>query len=185
MDGECCKNGIALVELADVRRIVTSKGLRPARFVRLYAAGEIEDLVAREGEEVWVETTQGARVMGLRRRHDQCIFLTADNRCRIYSARPLNCQIYPIDYIYGRQHTRIIVRRDQWCKGKCTGELDPQKLLALADRLNAACAETIRFVERWNRRTEGRAKPTDFYEHLAAHVSRQLSVGSCQLTTHS
>lgn len=153
-----------------MRRIVTEAGLHPRRFVRLYAAGEIEDLVAREGQEAWIETTQGVRVMGLRRHADQCLFLDEENRCCVYASRPLNCRIYPIDYVYGDNGTRIKVRHPAWCGGKRRGELSREDLLELARRYNAASDETGRLVARWNRTTSGRAKPTDFFGFLKANV---------------
>lgn len=170
-DGNCCRHAIPLVEVDDVRRLMAEVGLHPREFVRLYAAGDMGDLVAREGQEAWLETTQGARVMGLRRRADQCLFLDGDNRCRVYPSRPLNCRIYPIDYLYSDNGTGIRVRRQPWCGGRHVGELDRRELLGLARRYNAASTRTERLVARWNRETAGAAKPTEFLDFLAEHLN--------------
>ena len=47
--------------------------------------------------EAFASLRQGKRVMVLRHENGGCRYLGDDNRCTIYTSRPLGCRVYPFD----------------------------------------------------------------------------------------
>jgi uncharacterized protein len=61
---------------------------------------------------------------GLRWQNDRCVFLDADDRCRIYAARPTQCRTYPFwsEILRSRASWRAAARQ---CEGVGRGAVIP------------------------------------------------------------
>jgi Fe-S-cluster containining protein len=66
----------------------------PDELVRWIAPKQID---LDDEPEAFVRLRTGKRVMTLRQERTGCIFLGADQRCRVYEARPLGCRVFPFD----------------------------------------------------------------------------------------
>ena len=88
----CCCYAIPVVTHHDVKRITKETGMEPTSFVKMYSSREI---ALEPDDEGWVKMSQGKRIMGLKQKHDGCIFLAKDKGCTAYKARPITCRTYP------------------------------------------------------------------------------------------
>jgi Fe-S-cluster containining protein len=92
--GNCCRTLRVAVTAEDVQRLVAATGARPSELVDWLAPDEVD----MTGEpESFVELSSGRRLLVLRQRDGACAQLGADNRCRVYAARPRDCRAYPFD----------------------------------------------------------------------------------------
>ncbi len=88
----CCKEVIAVVTDADIRRICKHTGLEPLKFIKLYSPSQLELPPHQDG---WIKMKEGRRMFGLKQPKGKCIFLGKRNRCTIYEARPMICRTFP------------------------------------------------------------------------------------------
>jgi Fe-S-cluster containining protein len=117
--------------------------------------------------EAFVLLRQGKRVMVLRHQRGRCRYLGRDDRCTIYSSRPLGCRVFPFDPDFS---ARGKLRRLRLTTAvQCPYELDGHNRISDLRILNAEFeAATRAFHERvagWNRvqrarRRMGRAAQT-------------------------
>ena len=170
--GNCCRDPLLPLTNADLSRIVTHLAVDPAELVKWVSGREIA-LPAKD--ENFVSLRQGPRVMVLRHTRGHCRFLGADNRCTIYSFRPLGCRIFPFDPDFSRNgkllHLRMIDATD------CAHELDGSNSVRSLLRLNQDTARELAayhgIVANWNREQKQRQKrgqapatAAAFLEHL-------------------
>jgi len=90
----CCCCAIPVVTHKDVSRLAKATGMAPVSFVKMYSPREISLDLDHEG---WVKMSGGEHIMGLKQKRDCCVFLSGDDRCIAYKARPLTCRTYPFD----------------------------------------------------------------------------------------
>jgi Fe-S-cluster containining protein len=106
--GKCCTGGsryVVEVSRAEQRRIQKHLGVSWAWFRRKY--------LFRFDDET----------ESLRMPKGRCVFLDADNRCRVYQARPLQCRTYPWwPELMNRRAWRLEARR---CEGIGRGSVVP------------------------------------------------------------
>ena len=83
--GACCriKNGIVRVGDAEIRRIAAFLGMSEQDFV----ADETEIAPDRKG------------LILKSRSDDACVYLTAENRCRIHPVKPDKCRTFPFEWM--------------------------------------------------------------------------------------
>jgi hypothetical protein len=91
----CCCDTIPIITDRDIRRITKETGKRPLDFVKLYSERKVE--IGPERGSGFVNMAHGKRIMGLKQKNEQCIFLSRDKRCTIYEVRPFVCRTYPFD----------------------------------------------------------------------------------------
>ena len=96
----CCCSAIPVVTDKDVERIVKATGKKPLSFVKMYSQREIS---ISNDDQGLVKISRGMRIMGLKQKQGRCIFLSKDNKCTIYPARPMTCRTYPMDIKIGRK----------------------------------------------------------------------------------
>ena len=97
--GNCCREPLLPLTDADLHRIVDNTKGTVADVINWVRCRDI-DLTS--GSENFVSLRAGRRVMVMRRRRGVCRFLGSDDRCSIYSLRPLGCRIFPFDPHFGR-----------------------------------------------------------------------------------
>jgi len=100
--GNCCRGTAIPLSDDDLQRIESQQwGKHPA------LAG-----VATTAKRSWI----GNRRQIAQRQDGACVFLTADNRCRIHSeygadAKPLVCRMYPLQLVPHQKHAILTLRR--------------------------------------------------------------------------
>jgi Fe-S-cluster containining protein len=147
--GNCCKEPLLPLTDGDVVRIQKRTGDAAADIVRWVDRHGIE---MDDEPEAFVHLRQGKRVMVLRQENGRCRYLGSDDRCRIYSSRPLGCRIYPFDPTFdakGKLKRLKIVRATE-CPNTYDGDTDPEDLKDLDDRYQGAHHDFNDKVAEWN-----------------------------------
>jgi len=170
--GNCCKEPLLPLTDADVRRIMARTGDRPSEIVRWVGRDGID---MDDEPEAFVRLRQGKRVMVLRQANGRCRYLGRDDRCSIYSSRPLGCRIYPFDPEFtskGKVRRLTLVRATE-CPYELDGDHSVRDLRALHERYSDAHDAYNERVAEWNReqtkrlRRGGTAQTADeFFEFL-------------------
>lgn len=170
--GNCCREPLLPITDRDLRRLVLHTKRRPLELVRWIDAKHID---LDDEPEAFVRLRAGKRVMTLRQGRAGCIFLGADQRCKIYSARPLGCRVFPFDSKFDRngkiRRLELIQATD--CPYDLTGrhlvtEIRRQQLEFL-DEVDAYQAKIQAFNQLQKRRGQaGRTLLTgrDFFQFL-------------------
>lgn len=170
--GNCCKEPLLPLTDADVRRIMERTGDRPADIVRWVDRGGID---MDDEPEAFVRLRQGKRVMVLRQTNGRCRYLGADDRCGIYSSRPLGCRIYPFDPDFTRKGKvrRLTLVRATECPYELDGTNRVSDIRALHERYSDAHDAYNERVADWNkeqtrrlRRGESAQTSREFFEFL-------------------
>lgn len=97
----CCRDTVAPISDADLKRVARGTGLPPRAIARFFSPSEI-DLGADDPQ--WVRLRGRRRVLGLRKGPDgdRCRFLADDGGCTIYPHRPATCRTFPFDVEIGK-----------------------------------------------------------------------------------
>ena len=96
--GSCCCDPVIEVTDFDLKRLVKHTGIPADKLIKLYALSDFEDDDG-SGED-WITFSYGKRKIALRKkRNGDCMFLSKDRNCTVYTARPLACRVFPIDVI--------------------------------------------------------------------------------------
>jgi Fe-S-cluster containining protein len=172
--GNCCRDPLLPLTDADIARITERTALGAADIVKWVSCREI-DLDA--GSESFVSLRVGPRVMVLRHTRGHCRFLGDDDRCSIYSFRPLGCRIFPFDPDFERGklvRLRMIDATD--CPYESNGSNDVNKLLRLNQDTERELAVYHGKVADWNREQARRRRRGHAPSH-AAEFLRYLGLG--------
>jgi Fe-S-cluster containining protein len=172
--GNCCRDPLLPLTHFDLRLIVDRTGDSPEDIVRWVDKWGID---MDDEPEAFVKLRQGKRVMVLAHEYGACRYLGDDNRCSIYSSRPLGCRIYPFDPEYFKRGPRAgKLRRLKLihaceCPHELDGQNDPAKLHALHVRYESMLHAYHEKVADWNR-LQGQRKrrglsPSTAREYLA------------------
>ena len=148
--GNCCKEPLLPLTDADVRRISRKTGDTATDIVRWVDRHGID---MEDEPEAFVMLRQGKRVMVLRHERGGCRYLGTDNRCTIYSSRPLGCRIYPFDPDFSPKGklVRLKIVKATECPYELDGDNDPDELRELDDRYQKAHWDYNDKVAEWNR----------------------------------
>jgi Fe-S-cluster containining protein len=92
--GNCCREPLLPITDHDLRRLIRYTGIKAERLVHWCSTAEID--LADEPEN-FVALSTGRRVMTLKHQRGGCVFLGADERCTVYTARPWGCHVFPFD----------------------------------------------------------------------------------------
>jgi hypothetical protein len=129
-----------------------------------------------------VTTTRGIAYLGLLKLQDgSCIFLSKDNKCSIYPARPSSCRNFPFTFQLKNRwlYQGISVRAKEYCKGLGKGrkisekELEKQGIKTIKE-----LKEYENLVSKWNDLAlKGQINPTPqlFIEYLLSRGFLNLS----------
>src|SRR5262249_2269809 len=110
--------------------------------------------------EAFVRLRQGKRVMVLRHAHGGCRYLGPDDRCSIYTSRPLGCRIYPFDPEFTKKGKvrRLTLVRATECPYELDGENRVPELRELHERYSDAHEAYNDKVAEWNREQKRRVR---------------------------
>jgi Fe-S-cluster containining protein len=170
--GNCCKDPLLPLTDEDVRRIVERTGDLPADIVRVVDRHAIEMDDEPEG---FAMLQQGKRVMVLRHQNGGCRYLGDDDRCTIYSSRPLGCRIYPFDPEFNakKKLRRLTLIQATECPYELNGKNNVEDLRKLHDRYTSEHHVYMAKIAEWNkvqrrRRRDGRKAQTsrEFFSFL-------------------
>lgn len=155
--GNCCKDPLLPLTDQDVVRITQRTGDKPQDFIRWVDRHGID---MDDEPEAFVRLRQGKRVMVMRHQNGGCRYLGADNRCTIYSSRPLGCRIFPFDPEYDKRDNlrrlRLIQATD--CQYDLDGKNDPNVIRQLHARHEGATAAYQARVAEWNQQQARRVR---------------------------
>lgn len=170
--GNCCKDPLLPLTDRDVLRITERTGARPETFVRWVDRNGID---MDDEPEAFVRLKEGKRVMIMRQGAGGCHFLGKDDRCSIYSQRPLGCRIFPFDPSYDKQGQLVRLKLIQAteCLYELDGDNDAGTVQRLHGRHDRATTSYHERVATWNqeqsrRKRQGRSVQTarDFLAFL-------------------
>ncbi len=155
--GNCCKDPLLPLTDADVRRIARTTGDGAADIVRWVDRDGID---MDDEPEAFAMLRQGKRVMVLRHERGGCRYLGDDNRCTIYSSRPIGCRIYPFDPDFSAKGklVRLKIVKATECPYELDGHNDPDELKELDDRYQQAHWDYNDKVAEWNRTQTARRR---------------------------
>jgi len=170
--GNCCKEPLLPLTDSDILRIVRQTGEAAHELVRWVDKNGID---MDDEPEAFVMLRQGKRVMVLRHAGGGCRYLGADDRCTIYSRRPLGCRIFPFDPTFtdnGKlRRLKLIPATD--CQYELDGDNEVGAMQTLHSKHLAATSAYQAKVARWNarqaeRKQLGRRAQTasEFFEFL-------------------
>jgi Fe-S-cluster containining protein len=156
--GNCCKEPLLPLTDADVRRISLRTG-DPARDIVRWVDRHGIDM--DDEPEAFVILRQGKRVMVLRHERGGCRYLGADNRCTIYTSRPLGCRVFPFDPEFskkGKIRRLAIVKATEECPYELDGRNDVAEIRDLDQRYRDAHTDYNTKVATWNREQQKRKR---------------------------
>lgn len=155
--GNCCKDPLLPLTDFDLRRLVARTGERASRLVAWVDRNGID---MDDEPEAFVELRVGKRVMVLRHEGGGCRFLGADDRCTVYSSRPLGCRVFPFDASFSRAGglRRLKLIQATECRYELDGENDVQRLQELDTHYRAAGRAYHAKVAEWNRIQRARSR---------------------------
>jgi len=170
--GNCCKDPLLPLTDTDIKRITRHTGEPTRDLVRWVDRDGID---MDDEPEAFVILRQGKRVMVLKHEGGGCRYLGSDDRCTIYSHRPLGCRIFPFDPTFrdsGKLHRLKLIDATE-CKYELDGENDLGKIRELHGKHEEATRSYQAKVASWNkqqleRKRRGRQPQTaaDFFEYL-------------------
>jgi len=156
--GNCCRDLRVPLTHADLRRLVDATGRPASQFVAWLPTREV-DLIGEPGSLVLLDHEGGHALMALAQRDGACVFLGADQRCGVYSARPGNCRVYPFAASFGPRggirRLRLLAGTD--CAYTRDGDNDPHALRAADEARWAEHREYLARISQWNRAQRHRA----------------------------
>ncbi len=171
--GNCCKDPLLPLTDQDVARITARTGDEAGEFVRWVDRNGID---MDDEPEAFVRLRQGKRVMILRHRPGGgCHYLGDDDRCTIYSSRPLGCRVFPFDPSYTKAGKLVRLKLIQAtdCLYELDGNNDPAAVKQLHERHEGATASYQARIAEWNaeqtkRKRQGKSVQTarDFLSFL-------------------
>lgn len=129
-----------------------------------------------------VLTTRGVAYLGLLKLQDSsCVFLSKNNKCSIYPARPSSCRSFPFTFQLknGWLYQGISIRAKEYCKGLGKGKkINEKKLERQGIKAIKELKEYENLVSKWNDlASKGRITPTPqlFIEYLLSRGFLNLS----------
>jgi Fe-S-cluster containining protein len=155
--GNCCKEPLLPLTDADAKRIARRTGDRPSEFIRWVDKDGID---MDDEPEAFVTLRQGKRVMVLRHENGGCRYLGGDNRCTIYTSRPLGCRVYPFDPDFTKDGNlkRLKIVKATECPHEMDGENDAETLRELDGKYQQAHWDYNDKVAEWNREQQSRKR---------------------------
>lgn len=148
--GNCCKEPLLPLTDEDLMRLVSHTGSDPMQLVRFVTKDEIDMDHEPEG---FASLRQGMRVMVLKHVQGRCMYLGADDRCSVYTERPLGCRVFPLDPTFSRSGKLVRLQLIQ--ATECLYELDGHNSVRTLATLNQSYdSAMLRYrakIADWNR----------------------------------
>jgi len=148
--GNCCKEPLLPLTDEDLARLASHTGSDPMSLVKFITRDEIDMDHEPEGFAV---LRQGRRVMVLKHVGGRCLYLGSDDRCSVYTERPLGCRVFPLDPTFSKSGKLVRLQLIQ--ATNCLYELDGQNsvrtLQSLNQRYDSAMLRYRAKIADWNR----------------------------------
>jgi Fe-S-cluster containining protein len=155
--GDCCRRLRVAVTHHDLRRLSTGQG-RPAAELVEWLEPDAVDMTGEPGS--FVQLAHGRRLMVLAQTDGACRLLQPDQRCSVYTDRPLDCRLFPFDL--ERDEQRQVVRVSRLDPDGCGDEQGPAADLGELSGLDAQRWQELedyqRLLGRWNRLAQHRRR---------------------------
>lgn len=148
--GACCREPLLPLTDEDVRTIMRRTGEPASEIVRWVDRHGID---MDDEPEAFVRLRQGKRVMVLRHQNGKCRYLGDDNRCGIYTSRPLGCRVFPFDPTFdkkGKLRRLRLIQATERCPYERDGKNDPEALYDLHVSYEGAHRRFNEKVAEWN-----------------------------------
>ena len=162
--GNCCREPLLPLTDDDVARVSEETGELAPEIVRWVDRNGIQ---MDEEPEAFVRLRQGKRVMVMRQGRGGCRYLGPDDRCRIYSSRPLGCRIFPFNPTFSATGAlkRLYLAEITECPYELNGKNSVAAMRTLYGRYDDKRTEYHQKVAEWNRsqlarRRQGKAEQT-------------------------
>lgn len=127
-DSICCKDTLVPVTDADVKRLMIATGLPADEIVRLYSPSDLQF----DNDDTWIQMGYGKRILGLKKKGDQCKFLSDHGLCTVYNHRPITCRTYPymVQFDDNDRLRELELNTDVDCCGRLGRQWTRRQLLA-------------------------------------------------------
>jgi len=155
--GDCCRRHRVALTHRDLMRLSRALSVPPTSLVAWLSSDQI-DLEAESASLVLLPG--GSRLMVLAHEAGACALLDETDRCCAYSARPLDCRLYPfvLEREEDRKVTRLSLFEPDGC-GERKEERESLRELERADAVRWAELDAYRsLVARWNRLARHRTR---------------------------
>jgi len=157
----------------DIFRLVKHSGLPASNIVRFYSPSEVED----DDDQSWIKFSYGRRFLGLRKkRGPKCFFLDNEGKCTVYSARPMTCRIFPVNFVVDDDDrlesieiADIVTDKFIKCRYYYGDKRSVSYYESLAVRADRELTQFRKKIEEWNRLRSGGRKD-DFLAFLGLKV---------------
>ncbi len=152
--GSCCRDPLIELTDNDLHRLVKHTGIMADKLVILYSNTE---LISDE-EHDWVKLSYGKRLIGLsKKRNGDCMFLTSENTCTAYEARPMSCRLFPINVAFSDDNKLTDLElsdviRDKFinCKRKYGKGRSFNTFVSTASKAQKEYEDYCNKIEKWN-----------------------------------
>ena len=162
--GGCCTDTFVPVTDADVRVLMKRTGRPAPDIVHLCHP---RDADCDDDFDGWVKLGRGKRALSLKQKNKRCIFLSDENTCVVYDARPMTCRTFPwMVYLDEDGDVEEMFLNDEIGCGLGHGPHIPRKeLLANVRKEDSRDDAYYRKVRKWNGNGHGGAVD-DFFRFL-------------------
>ncbi|MFP4164239.1 MAG: YkgJ family cysteine cluster protein [Chitinispirillaceae bacterium] len=146
--GTCCSEPFVPVTHKDLKRLVSFTGKEAREIVRFSSPSEM-DYDPEAG--LWIRVRYGKRAMVLRKKVERCVFLSSQQSCTVYQARPRTCRTFPYSIFPNEKGgVEVVLNRIVKCKAKKRSGSDFDALFKEVQKENREDLEYERIVSRWN-----------------------------------
>lgn len=154
--GNCCRDPLLPITDTDLRRIVRATRADPRRLVDWIG----EDGIEMDEPDAFAVLRRGKRVMVLRHARGRCLYLGDDDRCTIYSARPMGCRVFPFDPEVGARGgiKRLRLIEATTCHYELDGKNPPERLVARQAQHEQEVRTYRAKIAAWNQRQRVRRR---------------------------
>lgn len=155
--GNCCKDPLLPLTHEDLAKLASHTLTDPMKLVKFVGREAIDMDDEPEG---FALLPQGRRVMVLRHVNKRCMYLGADDRCTVYSFRPLGCRVFPFDPTFSRSGklVRLTLIQATDCRYELDGHNSVKGLMQLNRRYDAAMQRYHAKLAQWNQLQRSRKR---------------------------
>lgn len=148
--GNCCKEPLLPLTGEDLARLASHTGSDPMSLVKFITKDEIDMDHEPEGFAV---LRQGKRVMVLKHVGGRCVYLGEDDRCSVYTERPLGCRVFPLDPTFSKSGKLVRLQLIQAtdCLYELNGQNSVRTLQSLNQLYDSAMLRYRAKIADWNR----------------------------------
>ena len=155
--GNCCKDPLLPLTHEDLAELAKRTLSDPMKLVRFVGRDAIDMDDEPEG---FALLPQGRRVMVLKHVNERCMYLGPDDRCTVYTFRPLGCRVFPFDPTFSKSGklVRLTLIQATDCRYELNGQNSVKGLMQLNRRYDDAMQRYHGMLAQWNQRQRSRKR---------------------------